>query len=149
MTQRRWPEFEKQSLQRRDESPFYLSVLLQWKVATASHSPIPIGAPGSLGVNSLPFRRGVVENDKHETVARLGCGVASKGPDLAVDAACVFRNDLAEGVALDGNLLPGRDLFIEFDQKLNESAVGREDGEQRYCRQRCRSPSLSVPSGRR
>jgi hypothetical protein len=61
------------------------------------------------------------------TVARLGRRVAPKGPDLTVNPTGIFRNDLAEGISLDGDLLSSFDLLIQFDQKFDESALGRED----------------------
>ena len=118
-------------------------------MAQSIASAILVGAPGSLGVNALSLRRGVVENDKHQNVARLRCRIAPKGPDLTGNATGVFRNDLAEGIALNGNLLSSFDLFIQFDQKFDESALGREDRKSAITDKDARNLSRSGPSDRR
>ena len=48
--------------------------------------------------------------------------------DLAGHHAGVLRNDLAKGIALDGDLLTGVDLVVQPDQELDEPALGRQDG---------------------
>ena len=115
-------------------------------MAQSFASAILIGAPGSLGVNALSFRRSVVENDEHQNVARLGCRVAPKGSDLTGNATGVFRNDLAEGIALNGNLLSSFHLFIQFDQKLDEPALGREDRKSAIADKNARNLFRSGPS---
>src|SRR5262249_10707115 len=65
--------------------------------------------------------------DEYQWVAWLGHCIAALARYLPGDAACIFRNDLAEAIALNGNLLSGFDLVVELDQMLNEPARGGED----------------------
>lgn len=98
--------------------------------------------PRSLGVIDREFlRRALVENH-HERNAWLGRRIAPTRRDLASDFGCILRDDFAEGVALDGNLLPNLDLVVQLDQKLNESAMCRKD-----CMGAIADEDASVPPG--
>src|SRR6266851_7716818 len=72
------------------------------------------------------IRLWTIVEDSHEHVARFRCYIGAIGRDLAADAAGVFRNDLSERIALNGDSLSGLDVVVQLDQKLNEPATGRE-----------------------
>src|SRR5688500_12924662 len=76
------------------------------------------------GINLNALRRRLVEKDEYQGVAGLGHCIAALARYLSGYAACILRNHLAEAIALDGNLLSGFDLVVEFDQMLNEPARG-------------------------
>ena len=67
-----------------------------------------------LGISLTAVRRRLVEKDNCKDVAGLGCRVAAQDCHLAGDAAHVLRNHLAEGVALNGQLLPGSTLSLSL-----------------------------------
>src|SRR5215467_9548827 len=69
----------------------------------------------------------VVIEDSYQRNARLGCCVGATSHDLAGHPARVFGHYFAKRVALDSNLLPGFDLVVQLDQKLNESAMSCKD----------------------
>src|SRR5215471_212346 len=80
-----------------------------------------------LGIDLNVLWTRLVEKDEYQGVAWLGHCVAALARYLSSHAACIFRNHLAEAIALDGNLLSGFDLVVEFDQMLNEAARGGQD----------------------
>src|SRR5262249_33710385 len=77
---------------------------------------------------NLPRPR-LVEKDESQGVAGLGHCIAALARYLSSHAARVLCNHLAEAITLDGNLLSGFDLVVEFDQMLNEPAGGGQDRE--------------------
>src|SRR5690349_8696556 len=81
----------------------------------------------SLGIYLNVPRSCLVEKDEYQGIARLRHCIASLARNLSGHAACIFRNHLAKAIALDGNLLSGFDLVVEFDQMLNETACGGQD----------------------
>ena len=80
-----------------------------------------------LGIDLNVLRPRLVEKDEYQGIARLGHCIAALARYLSGHAACILRNHLAEAIALDGNLLSGIDLVVEFDQMLNETARGGQD----------------------
>src|SRR6516162_4030664 len=80
-----------------------------------------------LGIDRNVLRPRLVEKNEYQGIARLGHGIAALAHYLSSHAACILRNDLTEAIALDGNLLSGFDLVVEFDQMLNETARGGQD----------------------
>src|SRR6516162_4130455 len=80
-----------------------------------------------LGIDLNVLRPRLVEKDEYQRVAGLRHYIAALARYLSSHAACIFRNHLAEAIALDGNLLSGFDLIVEFDQMLNETAGGGQD----------------------
>jgi len=75
-------------------------------------------ATALLGIDRNVLRPRFFEKDEYQGVAGLGHRIAALAGYLSGHAACILRNDLAEAIALDGNLLSGLDLFVEFDQML-------------------------------
>src|SRR5262245_66104361 len=82
-----------------------------------------------LGIERNVLQPRLVEKDEYQGVARLGHCIAALTRYLSGHAACILRNDLAEAIALDGNLLSGFDLVVEFDQMLNEPTRAGQDRE--------------------
>src|SRR4029077_1889643 len=82
-----------------------------------------------LGIDLNVLRPRLVEKDEYQGVAGLGHCVAALARYLSGHAACILRNHLAEAIALDGNLLSGFNLVVEFDQMLNEPARSGQDWE--------------------
>ena len=80
-----------------------------------------------LGIDLNVPRPWLVEKDEYQGVAWLGHCIAALARYFSGHAACIFRNHLTEAIALDGNLLSGFDLVVEFDQMLNETARGRPE----------------------
>src|SRR5262249_13686644 len=77
-----------------------------------------------LGIDLNVLRPRLVEKYEYQGIAGLRHCIAALARYLSGYAACIFRNHLAEAIALDGNLLPGFNLFVELDQMLNETARG-------------------------
>src|SRR5215475_5662029 len=82
-----------------------------------------------LGIDRNVLRPRLVEKDEYQGIARLGHCIAALARYLSGHAAGIFRNDLTEAIALDGNLLSGFNLVVELDQMLNETARGGQDRE--------------------
>src|SRR5215469_307606 len=80
-----------------------------------------------LGIDLNVLRPWLVEKDEYQGIARLGHSIAALARYLSGHAAYILRNHLTEAIALDGNLLSGSDLVVEFDQMLNETARGGQD----------------------
>ena len=74
------------------------------------------------------INRSAVVEDSYKHVARFRRCVSAAGRDLTGDAAAIFRDDFTECVALNGDLLPGCDLFLQLDQQLNETAAVASTG---------------------
>ncbi len=66
-----------------------------------------------LGIDRNVLRPRLVEKDEYQGIARLGHCIAALARYRSGHVACVLRNDLAEAIALDGNLLSGSDLVVE------------------------------------
>src|SRR5262249_8064963 len=69
---------------------------------------------------------GAIVKDSQKHIAGFRRRVRAEGSNLAVDDAGIFRDDLTECIALNRDLLPGRDFILEVDEKLDEAAAGRE-----------------------
>src|SRR5690348_18421965 len=80
-----------------------------------------------LGIDLNLLRPWLVEEDEYQGISRLGHCIAALACYLSGHPACILRNHLTEAIALDGNLLSGLDLVVEFDQMLNETARGGQD----------------------
>src|SRR4029077_20335319 len=80
-----------------------------------------------LGIDLNVLRPWLVEKGEYQGIARLGHCIAALVRYLSGHAACILRNHLTEAIALDGNLLSGFDLVVEFDQMLNEPARSGQD----------------------
>ena len=80
-----------------------------------------------LGIDLNVLRPRLVEKDEYQGVAGLGHCIAALARYLSGHAACILGNHLAKTIALDGNLLSGFDLVVEFDQMLNETARRGQD----------------------
>lgn len=78
--------------------------------------------PYSLGIDLAAALRRPVEKDEYQGIARFGHCIAALAGYLSGHATRILRNHLTEAIALDGNLLSGFDLIVEFDQVFNETA---------------------------
>src|SRR4051794_33789991 len=68
-----------------------------------------------------------VEENEYQRRAGLGRRIRAPGCHLAGHSTGILRNDLAEGIALDRNLVADVDLVVQPDQQLDESTLGRQD----------------------
>src|SRR5262249_47087204 len=82
-----------------------------------------------LGIDLNVLRPRLVEQDEYQGFAGLGHCFAALARYPSGHAACILFNPLAKTIALDGNLLSGFDLVVEFDQMLNEPARRGQDRE--------------------
>src|SRR4029450_2722787 len=82
-----------------------------------------------LGVDLNVLRPRLVEKDEYQGIAGLGHCIAALARYLSGHAARILRDHLAEAITLDGNLLSGFDLVVDFAQMLNEPARRGQDRE--------------------
>src|SRR5215831_549171 len=67
-----------------------------------------------LGIDRNVLRPRLLEKDEYQGVAGLGHRIVALARYLSSHAACIFRNDLAEAAALDGNLLSASTLSLSL-----------------------------------